>query len=547
MTQRVGITGHASPNRRRSAAAWAALLCALGACTGTIGEPFTAAPEGKGGNVGASGDPRIALRVWRLSPEQLNSEVARMFGASAPRLTIPETAAEHGVTNVASNAVVDLGNASAFVDGARSIGVWVASQKNASTRCSDYGSDACVDSFIRWLVPAAYRRPLTQNDETELRTLYGGLRAAYDYDYAIAGMVRAVLLSPEFLYRTELGAQAPAQLTPNEIANLLAFAITDRSPDAQLRQAAESGALLSPDEREKQARRLMLDSERVWQRFFWEWLEMSTLYSQGQEVGLDAALVTQMEAEYKAFVRDVVITQRASLRELLSAPYTWVQPELAVFYGATHPGTGVAKVQLDPRQRGGLLTQGAWLVSHGKKGRDNVVRRGMNIFRQAMCNNDLRPPAGVDVQAELKKLVGPDASVRETVDARAAAASCGGCHRVADPVGMVFESFASDGKWQASYPDGKPVDTQIDITGIGAFDNAHAYATALADDPDFQRCFVQRFAHCWVGVDLGSPEMVAWTAQARERFVATSTSLEELLVSLVRHAAFIERRTENGP
>jgi hypothetical protein len=254
-----------------------------------------------------------------------------------------------------------------------------------------------------------------------------------------------------------------------------------------------------------------------------------------------------MEEEYREFVREVVITQHGTLRDLLTAPYTWVQPELAKFYGATHPGTGLAKVQLDPAQRGGILTQGAWLVSHGKKGRDNVVRRGMGLYRQALCHNDLKPPAGVDVQAELKKLVGPDATVREIVDARGAAPACGGCHKLADPVGMVFESFGSNGQWQTIDAAGKPVDTKVDVPSLGMFDNAHAYATALADDLTFQQCFVQRFVHFMVGVDLGPTDMVAWTQQAHERLLATGTSLEEMLVSIVRHPAFIERRMETGP
>src|SRR5690606_38199817 len=151
--------------------------------------------------------------------------------------------------------------------------------------------------------------------------------------------------------------------------------------------------------------------------------QMSTLYSQGAEVGLDAALVAQMEEEYRRFVREVVVGERGTLRDVLSAPYTWVGPELAELYGVEHPGTGVARVALDPAQRGGILTQGAWLVSHGKRGRDNVVRRGMNIYKHAMCNNDLNPPPGLDVLAELRKLVGPDATVRETVDARGEAAA----------------------------------------------------------------------------------------------------------------------------
>ncbi|HMI91289.1 MAG TPA: DUF1592 domain-containing protein, partial [Polyangiales bacterium] len=468
-------------------------------------------------------------------------------GAGAPEVKIPETAAEAGITNIAENALVDLGNASVFADGVRAIASWVVMQKNTTTRCTNYGMEPCVDSFLAWFPKAAFRRPVTSAEIAELRELFDQLRGTYDYDYSFGGVVRAVLLSPDFLYRSELGGKTPMVLSNNEIANLLAFSITDHAPDADLLKAAEMGDLSDPAQREAQARRLMAKSETAWQRFFWEWLEMHTLDSQGAEVGLDPALIAQMDEEYRKFVREVVVTEKGTLRDVLSAPYTWVQPQLAAHYGVSHPGTGLMKVQLDPKERGGILTQGAWLVSHGKKGRDNVVRRGMNIYRQAMCNNSLAPPAGVDVQAELKKLVGPDATVREIVDARGAAPACGGCHRVADPVGMLFESFGSNGKWQTTDVAGHPVDTEVDVMGLGLFDSARAYARALADDLAFQRCFVQRFTHFLVGIDLGSPEMVAWTQQAHERLLETDLSLEELLVSIVRHPAFIERRTEAGP
>ncbi len=485
-----------------------------------------------------------------MSPEQFNDEVAKLF-PGAPKVTIPESAAEDGLTNIAENAILDLGNASIFADGARAIASYIVAQRDTSTRCNvssaPYGGDACVDSFLAWMPESAFRRPVDASEITELRALFDDLRASYDYDYAFGGIVRAVLLSPDFLYRTELGGDAGGEMTSYEIANLMAFAITDASPDSELMSAADSGDLTDPDEREAHARRLMASSERVWQRFFWEWLSMSTLYSQGEEVGLDERVVEQMAEEYRTFVREVVVTEHGTLRDVLSAPYTWAQPELAELYGADHPGTGLQRIELDPAQRGGLLTQGAWLVSHGKRGRDNVVRRGMNIFKHAMCNNNLAPPAGLDVQAELAKLVSPDATVREVVEARGAAPSCGGCHQIPDPVGMVFEAFASDGTWQDTYPDGSPVDTDVDVEGIGVFDNAHALATALADDASFQRCFVQRFTHFLVGVDLGSPAMVAWTEQAHASFVAADTSLEELLISIVRHPAFIERHLEVAP
>jgi hypothetical protein len=254
-----------------------------------------------------------------------------------------------------------------------------------------------------------------------------------------------------------------------------------------------------------------------------------------------------MEEEYRAFVREVVVVQRGTLRDVLSAPYTWAQPQLAAHYGADHPGSGLARIELDPTTRGGLLTQGAWLVSHGKDGRDNVVRRGMNIYKQAMCNNDLAPPPGLDVEAELLALVGPDATVRETVDARGSAGACGGCHRLADPVGMIFERFTSDGRDQSVYPDGTPVDSSIVLDGLGQFDAAPAFAAALADDRDFQRCFVRRLTHYLLGIDLGNPNRVAWSDQAHARLVDSDTSLEELLVAIVRYPAFVERPAESSP
>lgn len=536
------------PPRLALAASLIALF-ALGSagCEGTIGAgpagPEGSTREGPGPRPGG-GDPRIDARVWRISPQQYRDEVHRLFGPDAPDVMLPASAGEAGISNIAESARVDLGNASAFVDAARSVGTWAAAQGGAASRCDDHGTDACIDSFLGWFPAAAFRRPASAEEVAELRSLFEDLRTAYDYDYAFAGLVRAVLLSPEFLYRTELGRDADTALTilsSHEIAGLLAFAITEETPDAELMALADAGMLADPDVREREARRLMDRSDRMWQRFFWEWLHMSTLYSQGNEVGLEPAVVAQMEEEYRTFVREIVVTERGSLRDLFSAPYTWAQPELAALYGAEHPGTGLARIELDPTQRGGLLTQGAWLVSHGKRGRDNVVRRGMNVFVHAMCNA-ITVPADLDVEAELARLVGPDATVREVVEARGSSGTCQGCHRVADPVGLVFESYSSTGAWQTEYADGNPVDTEITLEGIGTFTEAPAFSAALADDQQFQHCFVQRLTHSMVGVDLGAPRNVAWTREAHARFVESGTSLEELVVAIVRHPAFIERR-----
>ena len=71
---------------------------------------------------------------------------------------------------------------------------------------------------------------------------------------ALGSMIKAMLLSPNFAYRTELGSSqaGTVDLTNDEIASLLSYTIADVPPDAAL-QAAK---LSDPATRATQAQRL---------------------------------------------------------------------------------------------------------------------------------------------------------------------------------------------------------------------------------------------------------------------------------------------------
>src|SRR5204863_1607927 len=75
---------------------------------------------------------------------------------------------------------------------------------------------------------------------------------------AVGSLLKAMLLSPEFLYRTELGASkvGPVDMTADEIASMLSYSIADMPPDDQLVQAAAAGQLADPAQRTAQAERL---------------------------------------------------------------------------------------------------------------------------------------------------------------------------------------------------------------------------------------------------------------------------------------------------
>lgn len=536
------------------------LALAVVGCTGVIGTiggnpsdngTGAGASSGAGAATGSAGggamgpgtnpaDPRLDARVWRLTPVQYNAEVQRSF-PGAPEVDLPVGGSEYGLTNIASSARIDTGNASQFSEVARTIGAWVASKGAAAAHCQTFGTSACVDTFLGWFPEAAYRRPPTTEEKAELRAVYDALAGPYGAEWAFSAVVRTVLLSPQFLYRTEIGPSGTGivQLDDYEIASLLSFSLTDHGPDKTLLDDAKAGKLHDPATREAHARRLMSATSGIWQRFFWEWLKMSTLESQGIETGLDTSLVTALEDEYRTFVDHIVVQNHGTLSDLLTSTGTWGTPDVAAYYGVSHPGGGVAPIKLNPDQRGGLLTLGAWLVSHGKKGRDNVVRRGMGVYRDAMCN-DIKP-LNIDLQAALRKLVGADATIKEIAAARGGDPTCGACHKTSDPVGLSFESFGGDGRFQTTYPDGKPVEAAVVWNGV-PYDTAVQVSAALAKDEAFQQCLVQRFGHFLLGADFGAPVEVRASGAAYKVFKDSGGSFEELLVAIVRDAAFIERK-----
>lgn len=511
---------------------------ALAGCVGNIGgapgdEETT--PDGTDPS-----DPRLDARVWRLTPTQYNAEVQRFF-PGAPTVDLPEGSSEFGLTNIAATARIDLGNASQFNEAARLIGSWVGAQGAAAARCETFGNAACVDTLLGWLPEAAYRRPPTTEEIEELRAVYDDVVPTYGEEWAFSAVVRAVLLSPQFLYRYEIGpaGKGVVELDDYEIASLLSFTLANAAPDEDLMSDAEAGRLRDPEVREGHVRRLMARTSELWQRFFWEWLKMSTLESQGNETGLDPALVAALEEEYRAFVGNVVVEGHGSLKDLLTTHHTWGTAEVAAYYGATHSGEGVSQIELDPSQRGGLLTLGAWLVAHGKKGRDNVVRRGMAVYRDAMCNDIV--PLAIDLEAAQKELVGADATIKEIAEARSSDGTCGACHRTSDPVGLAFESFDGDGTWQTTYDDGKPVEASVVLDGV-PYDTAPALSGALAEDESFQQCLVRRFGHFVMGAEFGAPSKVRASEEAYDAFASSDGSFEELLVAIVRDPSFIERK-----
>jgi len=124
--------------------------------------------------------------------------------------------------------------------------------------------DACLAQFINEFGLHAWRRPVNADELTRYQMLAGSVGRAEPW-VALQYVTAAILQSPSFLYRVELGetdATQPGWLhyTSYEVASRLSFLLRNSFPDKELFGAAARGELTSKEGVIAQATRLLDDT-----------------------------------------------------------------------------------------------------------------------------------------------------------------------------------------------------------------------------------------------------------------------------------------------
>lgn len=105
----------------------------------------------------------------------------------------------------------------------------------------------CAKQIISTLARRAYRRPVSETEVTTLLAFYKQGRAGTGFDAGIEQALRAILVSPDFLYRVEIDpANGVHRLSDLDLASRLSFFLWSSIPDAELIQIASQGKLKDP-------------------------------------------------------------------------------------------------------------------------------------------------------------------------------------------------------------------------------------------------------------------------------------------------------------
>jgi hypothetical protein len=411
------------------------------------------------------------------------------------------------------------------------------------TGCAPAADEApCRDQFLeRWL-ELAYRRPVSESELVEMQQVFAtGRELGGDFASGVRAVVEVVLQGPDFLYLLEQG-EGDAQdgvvaLASYETAQRLAYFLTGSSPDAELLAAAQSGSFTEA-ELETHARRLLgtPGSRLVTRDFFQRLLRLDGLTAPSGEVtpSYTAEIASLTAEETGRFVEQVTFDGAGTFQALMTEPSTFLNGKLAEFYGLPGiTGDTFQRVELNPAQRAGILTQSAFLTATSPGGHTRPVQRGVAILTKVLCQE--LPPPPPDIAVPLAPPAPDGATTREQLETAVAGAACQDCHRDIDPLGFAFENYNAVGLWR-ELDNGKPIDasgTLHETDAQGSFANAVELLQLIAQSDDARACFAKNWLRYGHGRELSEQDACA-LEQLETALRDSDGNVVELLVALAK-------------
>jgi mono/diheme cytochrome c family protein len=404
--------------------------------------------------------------IRRLTKGELGNTLRDLFGAD-PKIVgdLPDEVFGAGYTNSVSPLLLEQYLA---------IANEVVGRIPAAAQDRLFGSESADPRAVaRSIARRGYRRPPT---EGELDVLLKVFALATDRGRpradAMRLLLKAVLVSPQFLFITPDGDAAPAgeivALGDHQLASRLSYLFWATTPDAELSALADAGKLHEPEVLAAQARRLIADprSRALFDGFGAQWLGLDKLAGKT----FDAAKFPQMTQALRAamveearLLFDSVLREDRSLETLIDADYTFLNDDLAKIYGLPAVGgPALHRVSLKDPNRGGVLSMPGVLATSSFPNRTGPVNRGVWVLEQVLGEHVPPPPANVPSLEKQDPTKVAGLTLRQRTEMHRADPTCASCHKVLDPIGFGLENFDAIGRWR----DRDEAGTAIDAVGV---------------------------------------------------------------------------------
>jgi hypothetical protein len=523
-----------------------------------------------------------ARRLWRLSVEQYQAALKDLLGLPS----LPQLTNRGGEAQWAFFSDVSLGVDDAFQYALYQVVESVLPTIPASLTACNTGEAAvlCATRIATTFGAKAFRRPLTPVELAALVTNpaqagSGSTPAVSAAPFASAGadtqtglksMIEAILLSPSFVYRTELGpgtlvadanGDYPAvTLSPYELATQLGFTFLGSSPDAELEAAAAdtgpNGLGTVAGIKVQVDRLLALPSVRqnlttivagwfnIGQLFLKthdsSFLANASAADQQNQAGIQSDLYTAAQL----FISDVLWTNSGKVTDLLQSQKGFFNSRLAALFPiVTFPNgpptsltTFVAGTWPASQNRIGLLTDPSYFWAQSDPAANSIVKRGKAIHDDIICADPLPPPVDLSSPQALAVIAKGDSEVTKS-DSRLSTAPCNGCHTQMDPYSRLLQHFGPIGNYRTLDEAGRAIDTSETFVSPSplapqTIAGPSEFARGLIQSGHVSGCAVQKMASYLIGSMIQTYDTCE-IDQIRSAFGQTDGSLSSLFRTVI--------------
>ncbi len=405
----------------------------------------------------------------------------------------------------------------------------------------------------------AFRGFLDGEDRSDLMSFFeklyfDGLWKEDDgFDDAIATVYKRILVSPIFLYRSEINQpiHKPYKISNVELATRLSYLLWSSMPDDTLFDVAYREDLHNPEVLNREVLRMMRNPKfsRFSQSFATQWLGVEESLNTPKA---DKELFPEFTDDVRQAMREEVVryfhhvfSEEKDLLELIDSDYTLLNEDLARHYEVPDvSGDAFRKVNVAGQGRGGVLGMGAVLAATSLPNRTSPVLRGQWVLEQILGTPPPPPPPDVPELSEEGEGGHDELDLRTLLEKHRSSPNCAGCHKKMDPIGFAMENFDAVGKWRNYYRGEATINTSAIMENGQMIDGPLELRQALSEEKElFARNFVRKMLSYALGRGVGFTDSPT-VKELTDTLLQNDFDSEEMMLALVNSYPFRYRRSD---
>ena len=311
-----------------------------------------------------------------------------------------------------------------------------------------------AQSIIKKFTPRAMRR---HTSDVTINNILKPLKEKTGPELlkALKFEMKAIMLSPKFLYRGLLMEKFPGQQRPvddYELAERLSYFLWEDRPDEKLMDLAMTGELHKKETLKEQVDRMLKSPKSISlaESFGVQWLGIANL----DELIKEPISHHSLRHQPVLFLNHL-FTQDRPVIELISSKTTFVNQGVSGFYGQDRgrmtrfsKPKGIERTKTPFEEftlekatwRGGIITMpGILTMNRGP------IQRGTWLLRRILGVRLGEPPA--DIPPIKPSPRGQNLTFRERFERHRSDASCARCHEKIDPLGFSLDHYDAKGQF----------------------------------------------------------------------------------------------------